>query len=258
MIVARRTTVVGNPAKRRSVAHRPKKQKKKKANHVRRQSKGNPAYLMVLGPANPKRSSASMAKKKSKKKAAGHRHHAVARANHKKTKNSRRGVSKAQVKAYMKKHGIGKKRHTASNPFAKSISLGRASDVVTAAAGVLVGVFLNKTLVGFLPASILANPLYATLAAAGGAVLEWWVLSMVQAEFGAAVGLGALAEAASIALTNYLPSVGGSLSLSGRGVGDFVPGRFAVPQNPVLDAATGMPKMQSMAVSAYPAAYKVH
>src|SRR5260221_4946529 len=28
--------------------------------------------------------------------------------------------------------------------------------------------------------------------------------------------------------------------------GDFVPGRFTVPQNPVLDAATGFPKQQVM------------
>jgi len=200
-----------------------------------------------------------MAKKKSKKKAAGHhKHHAVAHAHNRHRKNAKRSISKAQVKAFMKKHGMGKKRHTASNPFAKSISLGRASDIVTAVAGVLVGVFLNKTLIGFLPTTITSNPLYATMAAAGGALLEWWVLSMVQAEFGAAVGLGALAEAGSIALTNYLPSVGGSLALSGRGFGDFVPGRFAVPQNPVLDAATGMSKPMAMATGAYPKPYQVH
>jgi hypothetical protein len=196
--------------------------------------------------------------KKRRKKAAGHKHHVVARSQNRKRKNPRRGVSKAQVRAFMKKHKMNRRRHSASNPFAKSISLGRASDVVTAAAGVLVGVFLNKTLVGFLPSSITSNPLYATMAAAGGAILEWWVLSMVQAEFGAAVGLGALAEAASIALTNYLPSVGGSLSLSGRGFGDFVPGKFAVPQNPVLDAATGMPRMMANATGAYPKPYQVH
>jgi hypothetical protein len=83
----------------------------------------------------------------------------------------------------------------------------------------------------------------------------WWVGSFINPEFGAAAGLGGIAEAGSIALNAFLPSIGSTLALSGRGQGDFVPARYAVPQNPILDAATGLPKRQAMVVSAYPKAY---
>jgi hypothetical protein len=151
-----------------------------------------------------------------------------------------------------------RRAHRSSNPFSTTISIRRPAEILTAAAGVLVGVAGAKIIVGFLPATITSSTLYSTLAAFGAAAVEWWLASMVNPEFGAAVGLGGIAEAGSIALTNYLPSVGGPLALSGwRGTGDFVPGRFSVPQNPVLDAATGMPKVMAQAVSAYPKPYGV-
>jgi hypothetical protein len=148
-----------------------------------------------------------------------------------------------------------RRRRRASNPFATSISLSRPTGIITAAAGVLVGVAATKFLVGMLPASISGNTIYATVAGFVAAAAEWWLLSLVSPEFGAAAGLGGIAEAGSIALTNFMPSLG-SLALSGR-MGDFVPGRFAVPQNPVLDAATGQPKFMSSAVRPYPPAYAV-
>jgi hypothetical protein len=249
MQVARRITIVGNPKKRRRNVARAKPRKKRRSSG----SKGNPAYLMLLGPANPKRS--SMTKKRKKNKAAGRHHHrVVARSRNKKT-TRRRSISKAQVKAFMKRHRMGGRRRHSSNPFAKSISLSGPTNVVQSIGGVLAGVFINKTVVGLLPSNITATPLYATLASAAVALAEWWLFSMIEAEFGAAVGLGALAEVGSIALSNYLPQVGVS-PLSGR-LGDFVPGRFVVPQNPVLDAATGFPKAMTMATSAYPRPYAV-
>jgi hypothetical protein len=156
----------------------------------------------------------------------------------------------------MKKRKNPRHRRRSSNPFATSISLSRPTGIITAAAGVLVGVAATKFIVGMLPASISSNTLYATIAGFAAAAFEWWLLSLVSPEFGAAAGLGGVAEAGSIALNNFMPSLGG-IALSGRGTGDFVPGRFAVPQNPVLDAATGMPKMMSGAVSAYPRAYAI-
>lgn len=151
----------------------------------------------------------------------------------------------------MKAH---RRRRRSSNPFATSISLSRPTGLITAGVGVLVGVAATKFLVSLLPASIAGNTLYATVAGFAAAAVEWWLLSLVSPEFGAAAGLGGIAEAGSIALSNFMPSLG-SLALSGRGTGNFVPGRFAVPQNPILDAATGQPKFMSNAVRAYPMAY---
>lgn len=145
--------------------------------------------------------------------------------------------------------------HRRGNPFAKSISLSKPTDMVIAGLGVLVGVTATKTVIGFLPDFFKQNTLFATLGAFVAAGLEWWLFSMVNAEFGAAAGLGGIAQAGSIALTNYFPTVGGRIALAG--FGDFVPGHFVVPQNPILDAATGMPPKMVATVGAYGRPYGV-
>ena len=204
--------------------------------------------------------------KRRKRRSGSHKHRVVVarssnrRRSTRRNPSRRRSISKSQVKAFMKRNHMGRSRRRASNPFAKSISLSRPSDIVTAGAGVLVGVFVNKTLVGFLPASVTSNPLYTSLAALVAAAAEWWAFSLIDPEFGAAVGLGAIAEAGSLALATYLPSVGAPLSLSGRrGAGDFVSGHFPFGYpgsgTTVLDIATGMPKSMAMSPSAYPRAY---
>jgi len=183
--------------------------------HEVRSSSNNPAYAMTLGLINPKRS--NMAKHRKKNHARGH-HHRVHR--------------------------------RSGNPFARQISLNTPSNMVVAGLGALVGVAATKTLVGFLPSSISGNTLYATIGAFVAAAAQWWAFSMINPEFGAAAGLGGIAEAGSIALTNYFPTVGGYIAL-----GDFVSGRFSVPQNPVLDAATALPMRTAKSVGAYPSAY---
>jgi hypothetical protein len=218
---------------------------------------------MTLGPMiNPKRSR-TVAKKKRKgnKKSYAHR----PRSNYaRRGKNAKKrpGLSKTRVMAFAKKHGlkvVGRKGNGGKrNPMASSISLSRPSGIVQAGVGVLVGVAATKAITAALPSEVTSSPLYSTVAAAAVAAAVWWVGSFINPEFGAAAGLGGIAEAGSIALNAFLPSVGSTLALSGlrgRGVNDFVPGRYAVPQNPVLDAATGLPKRQAMVVSAYPKAY---
>ena len=196
-----------------------------------------------------------MKKRKRRNKAAGHKHRVVARSRNRKTR--RRSISKSQVQAFMRKHKMNRRRRSSSNPFAKSISLSRPSDLVTAGAGVIGGVVLNKLVISWLPANLTSNPAMAALVSFGIAIGEWWAFSFITPELGAAVGLGGVAEAGSIALSQFLPSIGVS-PLSGLGrVGDFVPGRFTVPQNPVLDAATGFPKSQVMTTGAYPRPYAV-
>lgn len=194
-------------------------------------------------------------KKKKKNRASGHGHKVASRSRNAKRKTSMIPMSTA-LRLMGKKKSKHAKARRSSNPFGTTISIRRPTEILTATAGVLVGVAGAKFGVSLLPASITGNTLYSTLAAFAVAGLEWWLLSMVSPEFGAAAGLGGIAEAGSIALTNFFPSVGG-LALSGRGTGDFVPGRFTVPQNPVLDAATGTTRNMASAVSAYPRPYAV-
>jgi hypothetical protein len=164
-----------------------------------------------------------------------------------------RGVSARSVMALMRSKRKGNRRHRRSrNPMATSISLHRPAGVVQAAVGVLVGVAATRAIMAALPANITSSSMYSVLAAGAIAVGIWWIGSMVSPEFGAAAGLGGIAEAGSIALNAFLPSVGSTLAL-----GDFVPARYAVPQNPILDAATGVPKRQAAVVAAYPRAYAV-
>lgn len=185
-----------------------------------------------------------MAKKK--KKASGH--HGVS---HKKISMSQNRFLSLMGK---KKYKKGKKSRSSSNPFATSITLGRPVKVATAGAGVLVGVALVKGIgnASFVPAAISGNNLYLTLFKFGLAGVVWWGLSMIDPEFGAAAGLGGIAEAGSNALNTWFPSIGQYSPL-----GDFVPGRFAVPQNPVLDGNSGVPISPSRRSFAYGGAYRV-
>lgn len=205
-----------------------------------------------------------MAKKRRKsRKSHAHRATNVRRA---KRRSSSRGKVSISAKSLMalargrKNKGGRRRTRRSSNPMASSISLSRPSKIMEAGVGVLVGVAATKTIVSALPDKITSSPLYSSVAAAGIALAIWWGGSMLSPEFGAAAGLGGIAEAGSIALNGFLPDIGAKLALSGIGgrgrMGDFVPGRFTVPQNPVLDAATGLPKRQTMVVSAYPKAYQ--
>ena len=205
-----------------------------------------------------------MAKKRKKNKKSYAHHRPQHNARHKNVKH-RHGASKSSVMAYAKKHGmkvVGRKsnRGRSRNPMASSISLSRPSGIVQAGVGVLVGVAATKAIVAALPANVTSSPLYSTIAAAAVAVGVWWVGGFINPEFGAAAGLGGIAEAGSIALNGFLPSVGSSLALSGRrGQGDFVSASrngFLATLGPTLDAATGLPKRQAMMVAAYPQAYK--
>jgi hypothetical protein len=163
-----------------------------------------------------------------------------------------RNVSRRSLMSLMRRGRRGHRRRRSSNPMATHISLTRPAAVIQAAVGVLVGVAATRAIVAALPANISGSSLYSTVAAVAIAVGIWWLGSMISPEFGAAAGLGGIAEAGSIALNQFLPSVGSVVSL-----GDFVPGRFTVPQNPVLDAATGLPKRVAAVVAAYPRAYAV-
>lgn len=140
------------------------------------------------------------------------------------------------------------KKHS-RNPLARQITMGRPSDIAKAGAGVLVGVAVAKGVVAMLPANITASNLYSFLAAVGIAIGEWWAFSMIDPEFGAAAGLGGIAEAGSIGLNAWLPSVGQRVSL-----GQYIP---AVNANQAI--ATVMPNtgISGLGGKAYGRAYRM-
>jgi len=205
---------------------------------------GNPAWLLTLGPVNPKAKKGNNVAKKSKK-ASGH--HAVS---HKKSGQIVMSQNRfmSLFKGKKKKKGT---RHS-PNPFATTISVRTPVQIGKAALGVLIGVGLVKGVgnSSMVPAFISGNNFYLTLTKFALAGLVWWGVSFADSELGAAAGLGGIAEAGSNALNTWFPSVGQYSPL-----GDFVPGRFAVPQNPVLDAAPAYsPSRRSFA---YGGAYRV-
>ncbi len=106
-----------------------------------------------------------------------------------------------------------------------------------------------------LPAAFTGSNLTHSLSAAAVALVEWWALSMVDPEFGAAAGLGGLAYAGNVALNAFLPEVGGYTGISGvrRGTGDFIPAdqsAFLATMNPARLPTTG-----GLGARAYPTAY---
>lgn len=177
--------------------------------------RSNPAHLITMGFINPNKG-ASMAQKKKKKSGA---HHA----------------------------------HRSRNPFSFFGSSAKPKTVVKAAAGVLVGVGVTRTLVNIVPASFTSSNITHTLTAAALALLEWWGFSMVDPDFGAAVGLGGLAYAGNAALNSFMPQAGQYIGISGvrRGTGDLI--KAHLNPYPQLPGSAGIGSVGVRKV--YPSAY---
>jgi hypothetical protein len=81
-----------------------------------------------------------------------------------------------------------------------------------------------------LPSSPITNAVIAVVVAIGSGMA---VSALVKGDpmLGYAVGFGGLMQAGSLMLNAFVPSVGQYLSL--QGLGDLVPGRFPIPQNPI-------------------------
>lgn len=110
--------------------------------------------------------------------------------------------------------------------------------------GGLVGVAATKFLPTLVPSSITstlgASPLVAiAITGAGAFAAGWLARRFVGQAFGDAVLFGGLMQTGSAILTAFAPtSLSSQLALSG--VGDIVPGWFAVPQNPITNRAPQM------------------
>lgn len=229
----------------------PSRKDRTRGRTIRRKSVGNPAHMLTLGFLNPHKERSKMPKKAKRKNTSKAR---------RTYKSKPRRISK--MSNPRRKNSFTPKHRRRKNPKGGFSFFGgpaRPGKVLEASLGVLVGVAVNKTVVALLPASLTGSSVAATVASFGVAVGQWWLASMISPDFGTAVGLGGIANAGSVALNAFIPSVGGYVSLSGmpRGMGDFVPGLFAVPENPVTRGANNanITLTGNLGASAYGTAY---
>jgi hypothetical protein len=116
-----------------------------------------------------------------------------------------------------------------------------AKDMLIMVGGGLVGVAATKFLPTLIPSSVTSSlgssPLASiAITGAGAFVAGWLAKRFVGSDFGDAVLFGGLMQTGSAILTAFAPAVL-SQQLALSGVGDIVPGWFAVPQNPVTNRA---------------------
>jgi hypothetical protein len=199
----------------------------------------NPAPLVLtLGAVNPPERRIKKVAQKKRKKSKNPR-------KAKKSRNATRVVVMAPAPrrrkrsnpSRTKKHRrISTKRSTRrSNPmkfFGQQLTAGK---MATAVAGGLVGVAAAKLIPPLLPSQVTSTNLLKVVTTIATAWLAGYAAGKVNEEFGSAVMFGGFMQAGSVALNAFLPSVGAPLSL-----GAIVPGRFPIPQNPILDARNAM------------------
>jgi hypothetical protein len=209
-----------NPVRRRVAAKRkparnPARKTRKAANRKRSL---NPALVLTLGAINPQKRSKSVAKKHKK---------SVKRA--KKSANPRRTKKRknpTRVVVYKTKAVKHRRRRNPIDLFGQKTTAGLTKVI---AAG-LVGVAAAKFLPTLLPAGFVSSNITRTIATAVAAWLSGFAAAKVtDKNIGDAVMFGGFMQTASVALNAFLPSIGRQV-----GLGELMPGRFPVPQNPLM------------------------
>lgn len=250
----RRTVRATNPRRRRSVARKVTR---------RRRAKSNPAYMITLpGLVNPRPSRRRKTTTKRRKKVntmartkSNTRRRRRASAN---PRRRRRNSVRVIVRRRNRRRPVAanpRRRRRRSNPTRRMNARRRhhsvrrrnpslfgsqvnAFGMAKAIAGGLAGVAITKAVPNMLPPGIGGTPIMNTVISIAVAVAAGMaVKALVKGDptLGDAVLFGGLMQAGSVALNAFLPSVGGVIGLQGlgNGMGDLVPGRFPVPQNPI-------------------------
>ncbi len=189
-----------------------------------------------------------MAKDKNKRKAKTVRRHATNRrrtvvVNRKRKNPTRIVVVRSRHNAH--------RRRASRNPFAfgTQLSGGKlAAHLVVAA----LGAGVNKLVTNMLPSGLTGSSMGRTVSSAAVAAAEWYLGSMVNKEYGPSFGFGGAMTTVNEALTTYVPSFASTVGISGRGVGDLVPGKLLLPYNPMDQS---LPSAGSLGAGAYPSAY---
>lgn len=129
-------------------------------------------------------------------------------------------------------------------------------NTVKMVAGGLVGVAVCKFIPTMLPAQFISGPILRVVATGASAFLAGFVARKVglSPQVSGAVLFGGLMQTGSVALNAFLPSsIATRLALSG--MGDIVPGRFPVPQNPILIPAPATPTNARTSINGLDRAY---
>lgn len=211
----------------------------------------NPAWIVTLGPAvNPRKKRSTMAAKAHRRKAhkvtvnRKRRRRVVAKNPHRKTHRRRTANPKVVVRYRTRKHN--RRRHAVKrNPNIFGSRLGSKESMKMIGGG-LAGVVATKFLPTMIPPTmapqLVTTNIGRTAVSAAAALVSGWAASKLDARFGEGVYFGGFMQVASVALNAFLPSVYRTL---GIGLGDFVPGQFVVPQNPVRGAIAAGSHMPS-------------
>jgi len=182
--------------------------------------------------------------------------------------NPKGRVLMAKSKASRPRHASakGSHHHKSSNPHKKRRKnpqfLGTAvkpMKMVELVAGGLVGLGVNNLAMAALPTALTGNAFGAVAGSVVIALASGWAGAFVDKEFGAAIAFGGLMAAGQIAINQWIPSVGSTIGLSGRGTGDFVGGKV-VPGGLLSSGITmnaGGNSMGGGPTSAYPAPYAI-
>jgi hypothetical protein len=212
----------------------------------------NPAHMLTLGYLNPQGEQVTMARTK-RRRASRPRHASAVN----RRRNTRRSSHRRRSHNPVRRTVVVHRRRRSHNP---SIMGERPMKLVEDLAAGIIGMTANNALMAALPASITGSTGMAIAASAGIAIGSGYLASMVSKDFGKYVGFGGLLATTQLVINAAFPQgIMSTLGLSGgRGVNDFVAGKFAVPQNPVLDAnpMAGGP-MGGGVNGAYPLAYGI-
>lgn len=166
---------------------------------------------------------------------------------------------------------MNRRRNPAPSLFGTSMTSTQGLKIVGGAFVGLIGAkFLPTLIPSSMAVSFLSSNLGRVVVTGAAGYLTAVVAGKVMGDrFGDAALLGALIQTGSVALNIFMPAIYKQL---GIGLGDFVPGRFSVPQNPLLArqnqqrmlaaaapassmAPTGAVMVNSGMGRAYPAAY---
>src|SRR5271166_1207964 len=249
----------------------------------------NPAWVVTLGPAinpntrsttvpatkrKPRRTPRRNARGKFTRRRAAHRtrtavnprrrrtRRATANTHRRRTRRNAKVIVRYRTKRRNSRRGVRRSR----NPEIFGSRLG-SKDSMKMIGGGIVGVAATKFLPTLIPAtmmpSVMSTNLGRTAVSFAAALGAGFLASKVDVRFGQGVYFGGLMQAVSVGLNAFLPSQFGMLN---TGLGDFAPGRFAVPQNTLrqvaapaasghLPAASGSRVTMSGLARAYAPAY---
>lgn len=161
----------------------------------------------------------------------------------KKYSSKKRNPARSHTKRRTHRHGLRR------NPMVSHASGGVA--MAKSVVGGLIGVALTKTVSSMLSNAVpaLSSGIMRVVLSVGAAFGVGKLVSSIDSNFGAAAAFGGYMVAGSDALNVVAPQLAGTIGLKGLGV--WMPSRFAVPENPVMRGAVPIVAAPAAGVGAF-------